>query len=497
MNETAAQRVLLVRAIETSDRERTLLTGDDRHYAARAAAELVRWQAADRGEQASAEAFIARRAELLGGKLAERTPRAARVLRTLQGRASIGIVVPVAACVLGLASEHLADRQRVNILAFLMLGVVAWNIAVYLWLSVRAAIALVTGVRRKPGWIQRQLCGDRGGLAGRAAGPLGAALAEFVRDWAQRSAPLVLARSARILHASAAAFALGAIAGLYVRGLVFEYRAGWESTFLDASQVHGLLAVFLHPAAWLIGTPVPGLADIAAMRFRDGAPGENAARWIHLHAATVALFVIVPRLALALHARHRERRLSAQFPLSIDEPYFRRVLSGWRESSAHVRVLPYAYTPSGAAAEGVRRLAEQLFGAGVRLHVARPVAFGEEDAFAPDAVEAGDAPRAPDLVIVLFNLASTPETENHGVFLERLESRAKGRLVVVVDEAPYRKRLGAQAGADRRLDERRRAWSGLVATRGLRALCADLESPDLAAVARELDHQLSMSDAPA
>ena len=65
------------------------------------------------------------------------------------------------------------------------------------------------------------------------------------REWLTLSAPLMSARVAAILHAAAFAFALGAIASLYLRGIVFDYRAGWESTFLAAGEVHRILALVL------------------------------------------------------------------------------------------------------------------------------------------------------------------------------------------------------------------------------------------------------------
>mgnify|MGYP002682407688 CR=1 FL=1 len=93
--------------------------------------------------------------------------------------------------------------------------------------------------------------------------------------------------------------AAGVLAGLYVRGLALEYRASWESTFLDASVVRSIAAIAYLPGASLTGVPVPTLAEVAAIR----APaGENAARWLHLMAATVAVVVVAPRLLLALGA---------------------------------------------------------------------------------------------------------------------------------------------------------------------------------------------------
>ena len=106
------------------------------------------------------------------------------------------------------------------------------------------------------------------------------------------------ARIARALHIGAAAFALGALASLYARGLAFEYRAGWDSTFLDADGVQRLLAVVLWPATALAGFPLPDAPTLAALRFSTG-PGENAARWIHAHAIGVVAVVVLPRLLLA------------------------------------------------------------------------------------------------------------------------------------------------------------------------------------------------------
>jgi len=493
VNETAAQEVLLVRAVERADTQGKLLTEDDRRFAGRTAAELVRWRAADRGERPSGEAFVAKRAELLAGKLAERAPRAGRMLKAMRWRPWIGAALPAIAFVLGLLVDRIADPGRVNILAFPLLGIIVWNLAVYISLVARTVRSLARHAGRKPGWLQQLLAGARSRLSLAASGPLAEALARFGFDWGERSMPLVAARASRILHLSAAALALGAVAGLYVRGLAFEYRAGWESTFLEADSVHALLTLFLGPSAALIGQPLPTVDALAALRWSAAGGGENAGRWIYLYAVTVALVVIVPRLVLGLIASVRERRLSARFPLSLDEAYFRRVLSQWREAPAHVRVQPYSYTVDEPASEGMQRLLSNLFGDTVQVYWARPVAFGEEDSMraTPEAQA-----RPADLVIALFNLSATPETENHGVFLDKLKSQTPGTLVMLVDQGPYRERLGTQAGAEARLAERREAWSGFGATRNLRAVFADLAAADFASAQTELDAQISSGTQP-
>ncbi|MGH8636516.1 MAG: DUF2868 domain-containing protein, partial [Burkholderiales bacterium] len=420
-------------------------------------------------------------------KLIERAPGTGRALAAMRWRPWIGVALPAIALAAGLVAEHITDPGRVNILAFPLLGIIVWNLAVYVWLLVRTVRAIARRSRRQPGRVAQLLSGVRRNLTAHVSGALAGAAASFALDWGERSAPLIAARAARILHLSAAALALGAVAGLFLRGLAFEYRAGWESTFLDAPAVHGLLAFFLGPAARFIGQPFASVEAIAALRW-DAGGGENAARWIYLYTVTVAVAVIVPRLVLAAIAGLRERMLSRRFPLSLDEAYFRRLLSGWREAPARVEVMPYAYTPAENAMQGLQRLAGSMFGDDVQVHWARSVAFGDEDTLG--ATSDRSSPAA-DMVVALFNLAATPETENHGVFLDRLKSRTPRRIAVIVDEGPYRSRLGAQAGADARLAERRQGWSGLAETRGARAVFVDLTLPELTAAQRELDAQLT------
>ncbi|MBW6493561.1 MAG: DUF2868 domain-containing protein [Burkholderiaceae bacterium] len=486
MNEADARLVFLIRAIEVSDAEGKLLGPAERRDAQRIASERTRWNAAEQGRRPVPADFVARRAQLLATQLGERFPKAMRGFGALRWHSWIGVLLPLLALVFGALAEHVADRNAINILAFPMLGLLLWNLVVYLLLGAESLRGLGRSAKRNPGWVARQFAGVRASLSARVTGPLAGSFANFVADWSRAAAPLMIARSARVLHLSAALLALGAIAGLYVRGLVFEYRAGWDSTFLAAPAVHAVLALFLAPVAKLIGVPFPDVAGVAALRWSAGS-GENAARWIHLYAGAAAIVVVVPRLALAALARWRERRLASDFPVPFGESYFRRLLADWPEDPTKVRIVPYGYTPNAQVRAGVHHLAEHLYGARVQLQADEPVAFGDEDELAAAAPAAGGSPAAPMVdVIALFNLAATPETENHGAFIDALQKCTPDPVLVLVDESAYRRRLGAQPGATERLAERREAWSALAGTRGLTAVFADLEKPDLAAVEREL-----------
>ena len=136
MNEAAAKKVFFIRAVETAEAESKFLSDEDCGYAGRAAAELVRWQAAEHGERPSSAAFVAKRAELLTAKLGERFPKALRAFDTMRWRPWVGVSLPALAFIIGAAAEHIADRHRVNILAFPLLGLMLWNIVVYLLLVV-------------------------------------------------------------------------------------------------------------------------------------------------------------------------------------------------------------------------------------------------------------------------------------------------------------------------------------------------------------------------
>jgi hypothetical protein len=255
---------------------------------------------------------------------------------------------------------------------------------------------------------------------------------------------VVAARLRAVLHLAAGALALGAIAGLYVSGIALEYRATWESTWLDAPAVQRYVDVVLGPAARVLGRPVP---EVAALH-GPGLDG-SAAPWIHLWAATLALFVVVPRSALALSsaavAAWRARRL--QVPL--DPVYARRALSSARGESVAVSVCCYGCALDPALRERLHALLQALVGSRAAVQDGDRFEYGDErEATLPDAAA------APGAVALVFALAQTPEVEVHGEFLQRTVARAHragATLFVVLEAATFRGRIGSEARARERL----------------------------------------------
>ena len=159
---------MLVRAVEGADLDRALITEADRKHAARAASELARWSASERGEEASAERFIEKRAELLAGKLRERDPALAQATQATAWRPWVGVLLPLAALAFGAFFQQVGDRQHINILAFPLLTIVLWSLVVYVVLAVRWVIGLAGG-RRPPTGLRRAIAGAAAPTPGSAA----------------------------------------------------------------------------------------------------------------------------------------------------------------------------------------------------------------------------------------------------------------------------------------------------------------------------------------
>jgi hypothetical protein len=285
------------------------------------------------------------------------------------------------------------------------------------------------------------------------------------------------------MHLAAAVVALGLIAGLYVRGTVLRYEAGWESTFLGAAQVQGILGVLYGPVAAWSGVSLPAaVAEVERLRWTAQGGGSDAAPWIHLIALSLLCYVVLPRLVFAGIATFRLAWLGRASRLPEPLPgYAREVFrnSGLVRSSGLASVTPYAYEPSDAALAGLQRWLREASGHGdVRLERRTTLRYGEEDMAGP-AFAIG-AHREADLHVVLMTLAATPEAENHGKVIAAARdaahrARPPAAVRVVVDESPYAGRLAGDASLAPRLEERRRLWRDFVAGYGLEADVVPLE----------------------
>ena len=489
MREAQLRNVLLVKAIEETDGTQSLIPDSDREAATREAARNTGDVAgAEPGNDPRlsrrAQRMLVERAELLLSPRVASHPFIRNLSHIAAGSAATGWLLVALSVLLGGALSAVDGARRIDILSLPLLGLIAWNLLVYAAVVVgwirskrrkrpRRAILpslLVTSVMRK---VRRFTSGSASYSA-----PLAEALDRFVREWSETSKPLLLARATRLFHLCAAATGGGLIAALYLRSLTVDYSAGWESTFLDPIDVHAIISIVYAPAAALVGIAIPDALHLETIRWHNGGGGERAAFWIHLLAASVAVYIIAPRLVFAALSTLSiwRRSFDADLPADLAE-YFTRTFGAGRTSTRRTAaVVPYGYEPADAAPDELRRQLTAALGEGATIQCFPAVRYGDEDALLRDDASIREA----DVLILLLNLAATPEQENHGAAIDRIQRSATGstRALIVIDEGPYAARMLPQGGAVERMQERRRLWEGFVEQRGAAVCFVDLRGPE-------------------
>lgn len=486
MHERTLRTVLLVRSIDEGDKAGEVLSLSERQEATQAAAHQVggvQEGLAGPTLPPSAERLLVRRAELLLGKLETRAPVVSQVLALEGGSSWLGAVVLAVAFGFGVLMSALDGTHQIDILAFPLLSLIAWNFVVYAALLVArfrprakrpASPSILSSSYAR--WIR----GRADALLRRSShfnAPLAQTLRSFAQDWASIARPLLLLRAQRLFHLGAAVLAAGLIAGLYVRGLVLRYEAGWDSTFLDADAVRALIGVVYGPASALSGIALPSAEELPALRWGAAASGVSAAPYIHLIALTAVLYIIVPRLLLvvftsaSLWNSRRHPELPAAFM-----PYARSLLrESGQVTGLSASVVTYAYSPARDALTGLGSLLSDALGGEVKVDVRASVEYGEEDAFVKGLRER-PLPAA-DCHLLVMSLASTPESENHGAMIEAMQrelSRRRASFLLIIDESSYAARMSAEASLATRIEQRSRSWRDFAAARNQTICIVDL-----------------------
>lgn len=333
IDEASARRILLAEAIDTADAQGKLLSALEREQI-----DHLTLQSSRNGAVADAMALLDRRAQRMLEIVHLRNPAIA-ALQQPQGRQRwLAPGALLVALVLGALGDRALNPHRLDLLSLPLLGLVAWNIGMYLLLIAGSARAFAARAGEAPaaapqGGSLPPLYRAMDTLRGwrRRSGRLQAGVAEvFYQRWHAVAGALAVQRTKKVLHLAAVGWALGVMLSLLVRGLVVEYRVGWESTFLDAQQVYTVLRVLFAPVAWLSGSELFTVQEIAALQFGQGTGAAFGARWVQLHCALLALVVVLPRLMLAGLAWWNEKTFSGSVALDLSTPYFRDLLARLR-----------------------------------------------------------------------------------------------------------------------------------------------------------------------
>jgi len=200
------------------------------------------------------------------------------------------------------------------------------------------------------------------------------------------------------------------------------------------------------------------------------------------------LLVVLPRLVLALVSALRARRIAHRFPLDLEQPYFRLLADRVGASGpAVLRVVPYSFTMDEARHKGLATIAAMVLGEQAQLMLRPSSPYGEDPKDSLRDARLDDADVA--ITAAVFNLAATPERENHGAFLDYLVRGTPRGIAVLLDESSL-----VERGPDARLDERIALWREFCRYHRSTATVVNLLHPDKYPL--ELGSGLALSTAP-
>ncbi len=125
---------------------------------------------------------------------------------------------------------------------------------------------------------------------------------------------------------------IGALAGVYLRGLFFNYNMIWQSTFVsDPGTISIFLNILLGPASLILDGSLINLETVESLLNPDG---TSAAPWIHKLALSAFLFIFIPRTLLALgYAKLAKRKIKT---IDISQDYYQAILRDTRENLINV-----------------------------------------------------------------------------------------------------------------------------------------------------------------
>jgi hypothetical protein len=135
-----------------------------------------------------------------------------------------------------------------------------------------------------------------------------------------------------LMNVSAVGLLIGALAGVYFRGLFFKYNIIWQSTFVsDPETIRTMLNVLFGPASFIMQGHWVSQEMVRLLLSPDG---TLAGPWIHMMALTTVFFILVPRSILAIYYALRSRKSIKN--IDLNEPYFSDHILKNRESLVDV-----------------------------------------------------------------------------------------------------------------------------------------------------------------
>ena len=334
--EDEAAKIILIRSIEECDQG---------VFSDQVLAEAI---TAAKTEDAGLE-WISKRASYLFERLSAWHQS---ILQLAKVPANWTLPVCLLAVLLGLATNLLGPTEKIHVVRNPVFFLVAWNILVYLGLLVLLLRNKVRVHSRLTGrfkssaregnnepaqdsprsakipWMVRYLMPRVWQFVHKImfgfdqTRNLAKLTTVFSMHWLSVASPLVVARWRYLLHLGALCIAVGAVVGMYIRGLFQGYEFIWTSTFITSEEsVSGFVKLLFGPSFFVSSLLNLGLSeriDVARLITPDG---DKSDAWIHLFAISVLIAVVIPRGALALFQLKTIKKHVTGFGLALDKYY--------------------------------------------------------------------------------------------------------------------------------------------------------------------------------
>ena len=412
------------------------------------------------GESADEATYLTERAKAVLQATGQEDPASKTPSRRPSIRNAAGLLF-LAAFILGALTDKLASPEPfINLLSFPFWGVIAWNVLIY-GVLLLGAVGLISPDRFPVrGTVSALLAGKLTRLLHRTS-PNAALRAEM----AQLLVPVYENQAAYLMHLAALAFALGLIAEIAFRGISTAFVVGWESTWF--AQNPEAVKTFIDWTYGLIpfGGNLPDASTLEAMqsdRLVFRMHPVNAAPWLIRMMVLLTVFVIIPRLFLALISFSAARFCRNRLRLTVSDPYFVSVLTEGKES-AHlgplVIIADKAFKGSDKATLDKLSL---LWGN--PKPIVNELDYDAPPFVVPDIFRDGENP----FVLILSDALKTPEEELAGALFSAInnpETEEKPFLcAVLLDTRRLRERFDVYPG---RLTERIDTWTRFAASFGL------------------------------
>lgn len=338
-----------------------------------------------------------------------------------------------ALCAGALSDQVASNGHRINLLAAPFLTLLLWNFAVYLGLLILPLLS--ERLKSKIGSFAAVAAPLFDGRWWTRIGRRDVLRTTFFSRWAACAAPAGKAAAKRALHLAAAAFVLGWVFSMVVRGIGTAYVVGWESTWFAARPdwVAAVLTVVY---------PIPGGAvdaiEAEALRFVPFGleTSDSAAQWMLRIITTVLLFVWLPRGMLALREHLRLNHMKVALPDELIQTISEK------SDTALTLLLPQE------ADNAWQTAAKELPQVHVRF-IDLWMKSGLDDVAAP--------------AVLVLNAAATPEEDVHGTVLASLPP---GSILLLDQDELFRRFTPESTRARSRLA----LWETFAAERRVRLL---------------------------